>query len=89
MFIMLEETYQIFFELRKQYPDKLNLIAELMRFFFEHFDSFPETIYLNGLFNEDDVILIMKELHIDVKKAFPTLLRSIPTTIITLQTKKP
>ena len=73
--------YINFLNLRDKYPQHRDLIAELLKYEFKH-QSFEETIYLDGLFEEKDVKFIFSELNLPiVKKVINSQLRSKQTII--------
>lgn len=77
-------NYQIFFDLRDNYPSYCNLISEIMKYSFSHKDSLDETTYLNGFFDEDDIKFIFEQLELRLKvlSIIKTNHRNIPQTII-------
>lgn len=83
-------NYQIFFELREKYPQYCELISEILRYSFSHKDSFDETTYLKGFFNENDVKFIFEKLnlHLSVLNVIPANLRSTSYTIVKLSMNK-
>lgn len=82
----LISNYQIFFDLRDKYPEYRQLISAIMKFYFDNEDSFKETTYLDGIFDEGDVRFIFEKLNfpLTVSKTIPTTLRSKPHTIVEL-----
>lgn len=82
----LISDYQIFFDLRDLYPKHTELISEIMRYAFNHQDSFYKTTYLNGTFGEDDVRFIFEKLNLQltVLNVINTNLRSTNYTIVHL-----
>lgn len=73
--------YLNFLNLRDKYPQHRDLIAEILKYEFKH-QSFEETIYLDGLFDENDVKFIFSELNLPVvKKVINSQLRSKQTII--------
>lgn len=78
--------YKVFFELREEYPQYCELISEILKYSFSHKDSFDETTYLNGCFNEKDIRFIFKKLnlHLSVLNVMHANLRSNSYTIVKL-----
>lgn len=75
--------YQTFFALRDEYPEHCHLLSELISFAFQHEDSFLETTYINGQFQEDDVKFIFEKLNLSIpKKVITTNLRNENFTIL-------
>lgn len=73
--------YLNFLNLRDKYPQHRDLIAEMLKYEFKH-QSFEETIYLDGLFDENDVKFIFSELNLPVvKKVINSQVRSKQTII--------
>ena len=82
----LISNYQIFFELRDLYPKFIDLIAEIMKYAFHHQDTFYQSTYLDGTFNEDDVIFIFSKLNLPLRvvSVINTAPRNTPYTIVNL-----
>lgn len=78
--------YQVFFSLRDNYPKYCGLISEIMRYAFEHKDSFDDITYLKGCFNENDIRFIFEKLnlHLSVLNVIQADLRSNSYTIVKL-----
>ena len=82
----LISNYQIFFDLRDKYPEHCQLLSTIMKFYFDNKESFKETTYLDGIFNENDVRFIFESLNLPltISKIIPTTLRSKSYTIVEL-----
>lgn len=82
--------YKVFFELRDEYPKYCELISEILKYSFLHKDSFDETTYLKGFFNENDVKFIFEKLnlHLSVLNVIQANLRSNSYTIVKLSANK-
>ena len=79
-------NYQVFFDLREEYPQYCELISEILKYCFSHKDSFDETTYLKGCFNENDVRFIFEKLnlHLNVLNVMQANRRSNSYTIVKL-----
>ena len=84
--MLKNSDYQIFFDLRDNYPEYCELISEMMKYAFKHKNSFDETTYLDGIFNENDVRFIFEKLNLQLKvlNVIKTNHRLIPQTIVML-----
>ena len=85
------EYYQIFFELRdkyKHFPTRCALLADLMSIPFQHNDTFPDEyyLYLKDCYPEEDIQLILEELHLPFHQALSSSARPKLTSIIQLKT---
>lgn len=85
----LISDYQIFFDLRDNYPDYCEVISEIMRYAFNHQDTFCECTYLNGILDVDVVKFIFENLglELNVLNVMTATLRSVPYTIVELSFK--
>ena len=66
----MPNDYQKFFELRKKYPEKCSLIADIMAYTFAHGDTLLNStgyLFLNKNYLEEDISLILSELNLPLK----------------------
>lgn len=82
--------YQIFFKLRdkyKDFPTRCALLSEFMAIAFQHEDTFPEVdyLYLKDSYPEEDIQVILEELHLPFYQAIYSSGRPKLTSIIQLK----